>query len=94
MHQSYRSSCTDARPGNCQRKKAKRHSVKDAIKNYRTYYRRRGLHTDAIVRQKSKRQAVELARLHPPPESIATSTYELRQDSIFGDVQDLPFSTG
>ncbi len=60
---------------------AKRHSVKDAIKNYRTYYRRRGPQADARRRHASKRQAMELAQPHPPGRAPGntTSSYELRQ---------------
>ncbi len=61
---------------------AKRHSVKDTVKNYRTYYRRRGPQTDARRRHASKRQAVELARPHPLPGRApgnTTSTYERSQ---------------
>ncbi len=62
---------------------AKRHSVKDAIKNYKTYYRQPGLQIDARRLHASKRQTAELARPRPPPGRApgnTTSSYELRPD--------------
>ncbi len=74
---------------------AKRQCVKDAIKNYRPVYCRRGPRTNSGRHDASKRQAVELARTHPPPgrhrvrRRVLMNCVRPTPDSLFGNFPDL-----